>query len=56
MYTCRARKAGTLPGYSITCTYAMATTSPIKIGLVGLGKIAVDQHIPAIRNLSLIHI
>jgi D-galactose 1-dehydrogenase/L-arabinose 1- dehydrogenase len=28
----------------------MATTSPIKIGLVGLGKIAVDQHIPAIRN------
>ena len=27
----------------------MATTSPIKIGLVGLGKIAVDQHIPAIR-------
>ncbi len=25
-------------------------TRPVKIGLVGLGKIAVDQHIPAIRN------
>ncbi|MDB5727644.1 MAG: hypothetical protein JWQ00_849, partial [Noviherbaspirillum sp.] len=22
---------------------------PLKIGLIGLGKIAVDQHIPAIR-------
>jgi predicted dehydrogenase len=36
----------------------MATSdTPLKIGLVGLGKIAVDQHIPAIRanaNLELV--
>lgn len=36
----------------------MATTNkPVKIGLVGLGKIALDQHIPAIRsnpNLELV--
>lgn len=34
-----------------------AGSNPLKIGLVGLGKIAVDQHIPAIRankNLELV--
>ncbi|SFU53755.1 Gfo/Idh/MocA family protein [Pseudoduganella namucuonensis] len=36
---------------------ANSTNKPVKIGLVGLGKIAVDQHIPAIRanpNLELV--
>ncbi|MEM9965704.1 MAG: Gfo/Idh/MocA family oxidoreductase, partial [Asticcacaulis sp.] len=28
----------------------MAEATPLKIGLIGLGKIAVDQHIPSIRG------